>query len=879
MRAIVSCLRRRIFHQRIRLHNLPHRRIISAFLFGLAVLVMEPTYAEPQIKPAADANAKSQAETRHAPTTLNPSDEQEKANSVQDGSANVAPAAEPSPSDTPLEENGLIAQMLRQIDWWGSSLENELSQVKRAMRALPVMLGRVSASNLTTPAGQALLVKAFLILFSVFAVGLILEWALRYTLRRPRLALIEHARQIEVSSQAQIARDEEFLRQREAQESAKAADAILGTDKAKENVESEAGIRPPAESVALVRSERGGVEHIDTVAVGTTPSPTSTSNIGVNQANVDPAKTRVPEELPDASSKEKRITFSEHRGRLRQFPLAIAALLIDLLPLALFFFAAGLLLHLLSKGEPHINSLVHAFINAYVSTRVAMAVVRFLISPADRGIPILRINHRLSILLYKELRRIIVLAAFGIGLADAAQALGAGGDGRLAIIKVVSLMVHLCAALLIFHVRQPIGRMIAAPTDVNGPIASIRNWLAQSWAYFAATLVMGVWVVWALGIQDGFPKLVHFIGVTMGVLFAARIVAILILGALGSVFQPGDADINKESGNTPETHRRWDRYYPLAQQLTSIIVSIGTVIVLFQVWGLDIVGWFLHRAVGRNLLSALLTIAVAVLIGLVVWEAVNSGVERRLANWSKQGDIMRAARLRTLLPIMRTCLFIIIVLVVGLTTLNEIGVNTTPLLAGASIVGVALGFGSQKLVQDFITGIFLLMENAMQVGDWVTVAGVSGTVEYLSIRTVKLRAGDGSLHIVPFSSVSTVNNSNRGLGNAVMRVSVGYGTDVELVINELKQIGAGLRANPAFHQQILNDLEIWGVDAVDGSTVTLAGQIRCTDKGRWGVQRELNRQILDRFRHLGIPIADPRAVVVLPRESAAPIVSATQQTV
>src|SRR5690606_10113757 len=143
----------------------------------------------------------------------------------------------------------------------------------------------------------------------------------------------------------------------------------------------------------------------------------------------------------------------------------------------------------------------------------------------------------------------------------------------------------------------------------------------------------------------------------------------------------------------------------------------------------------------------------------------NVSVERRIARWREQGDLLRAARLTTLLPMLRAGLFLVIALVVALTALNHIGVNPTPLIACASIIGVAIGFGSQKLVQDFITGIFLLMENAMQVGDSVTVAGVAGTVENLSIRTVRLRAGDGSLHIVPFSSVTTVNNAHRGLGN------------------------------------------------------------------------------------------------------------------
>jgi small-conductance mechanosensitive channel len=171
---------------------------------------------------------------------------------------------------------------------------------------------------------------------------------------------------------------------------------------------------------------------------------------------------------------------------------------------------------------------------------------------------------------------------------------------------------------------------------------------------------------------------------------------------------------------------------------------------------------------------------------------------------------------------------------------------------------VALGFGSQKLVQDFITGIFLLMENAMQVGDWVTLAGVSGTVEYLSIRTVRLRGSDGSLFTVPFSSVSMVNNTNRGLGNAAVRVNIVFGQDVDLAINTLKEIGAALREDEKFKDGILSDFAFWGVDAVDGSAVTLAGQIQCRDTARWGVQREFNRRILERFRERGIEIANPQ---------------------
>ena len=154
--------------------------------------------------------------------------------------------------------------------------------------------------------------------------------------------------------------------------------------------------------------------------------------------------------------------------------------------------------------------------------------------------------------------------------------------------------------------------------------------------------------------------------------------------------------------------------------------------------------------------------------------------------------------------------------------------------------------------------MFLLMENAMQVGDWVTLAGVSGTVEYLSIRTVRLRGSDGSLFTVPFSSVTTVNNTNRGLGNAAVKVNIVFGQDVDLAIATLKEIGAALREDEKFKDGILSDFSFWGVDGVDGSAVTLAGQIQCRDTARWGVQREFNRRILDQFSARGIEIANPQ---------------------
>src|SRR5271168_2585928 len=183
-------------------------------------------------------------------------------------------------------------------------------------------------------------------------------------------------------------------------------------------------------------------------------------------------------------------------------------------------------------------------------------------------------------------------------------------------------------------------------------------------------------------------------------------------------------------------------------------------------------------------------------------------MDRKLTALSRDGHFARAARLRTFRPMLRTVLLCVIVAVVGLTALSEIGVNVAPLLAGAGIVGIAVGFGSQKLVQDLITGLFLLLENTMQVGDFVTVSGLSGTVEHLSVRTIRLRAGDGSVHIIPFSAVTSVTNTNRGQGNAAVVVTVAYHEDTDRVCAVLRAIVTELRAVPEFGTPMLSDLQL-----------------------------------------------------------------------
>lgn len=774
-----------------------------------------------------------------------------------------APAEPEPPAIVALEKDGLIARTLNEVGRWADGLGHQLGQLRQAGLELPAW----SRASLNTEAGRLQLMRALLDLALVFAVGLALEWTLRRVLRRPGRALADHAAAADARTRLKT-RDEEILRQRQAE--AIAEQGPLDETSGSTDAASPGKTRPAESNVALVQTNRDGIERVEAVQVG----PENAAGGGAAAADQPPPsalaeQAPVARATPDAAPADSaHASPGAQLSTLRHLPYAAGALVLDLLPLALFFCAAALMMRWTSTGDANIHAVTQGFVSAYLAVRVTMALVRLLVSPLGHGLRLLKVSPGMSAVLQTWARRFVVIAAFGIALADAVQVLGAGPVGRFAIIKLVSLVVHLLTVALIFQIRRPVAQAISAPAGSTSAFASIRNWLAQIWAFAAAAFVLGAWVVWALGVENGFPKLVHFLGVSGAIIILARLVSILALGALARAFRSNAA--TETPGGTPveANWRPGERYYAPVRRLVIVVIAACTLVALFQGWGLNALDWFAPGTIGRSLISALSTILVAAVVSLVVWEMANASVQRRLIRWTEQGDLVRAARLRTLLPMLRSFLTIVIVLVIGLTALNQIGVNTTPLLAGASIIGVAVGFGSQKLVQDFITGIFLLMENAMQVGDSVTVAGVSGTVEYLSMRTVRLRAGDGSLHIVPFSSVSTVNNTNRGIGNAAVRISVGYETDIELAIAELKQIGADLRSDPAFQKLIINDIEVWGVDSVDGSMVTLAGQIRCIDKGRWGVQREMNRRILKRFRELGIEIADPRSRLLVPREGA-----------
>jgi small-conductance mechanosensitive channel len=542
-----------------------------------------------------------------------------------------------------------------------------------------------------------------------------------------------------------------------------------------------------------------------------------------------------------------------------RLPFVLTRLVLDLLPVICFAAIGNLLLATDIGGEATPRVVILALVNAYVLCRAILCVTAAVVSPPTSQPSLFVIRDETAAYIDVWWTRIVVVTVFGIAFANIALLLGLYHRAYVGVVRLVMLIVHLFVVVIILQCRRRVTNIIRAPEAERGYLAALRNRLADIWHIPAIVLNLALWAVWALQVQNGYMLLLRYFLTTIAVLAIARLASIAVMAALDRIFRISPDFVRQ----FPGLEARANRYFPALRTTVSGLIAIITIIALLEVWGIDAAAWFSSGQIGGRLVSALVTIAIAGVIALAIWEASNAGIDQHLARLLREGRYGRAARLRTFLPMLRTTLLAVIVTVVALTALSELGVNIAPLLAGAGIVGIAIGFGSQKLVQDLITGLFLLLENAMQVGDSVTVSGLSGVVENLSIRTIRLRAGDGSIHIVPFSSVTSVTNTNRGVGNAAVSVNVAYKEDTDRVGAVLKEISAEMRADSQFKPMIRGDLDLWGVDKVDASMATIVGQIECTDVGRWPVQREFYRRMKRRFQELGIEIARPSQTTVV----------------
>jgi len=257
---------------------------------------------------------------------------------------------------------------------------------------------------------------------------------------------------------------------------------------------------------------------------------------------------------------------------------------------------------------------------------------------------------------------------------------------------------------------------------------------------------------------------------------------------------------------------------------------------------------------------------VAVLIIAFILTRLLRAAARHLSNLSSSQGLpsaMRSQQLRTLSSVIHSVGLFIIMFVAALQILPLRGIDMGPLLASAGIAGVAIGFGAQTLVRDFINGFFILVENQYDIGDTIKIAGVQGTVEAMTIRRTVLRDGDGTVHNVPSSEIKVVSNLTRDWTQLAMNISVAYSADSDQVIKLLQEVGDELASDAAYSAMILAKPEVPGIEKVSGDTVDYLMVVKTKPGAQDTVRRELRRRIKACFEKNGIEPGNPNRVYVM----------------
>jgi len=282
-------------------------------------------------------------------------------------------------------------------------------------------------------------------------------------------------------------------------------------------------------------------------------------------------------------------------------------------------------------------------------------------------------------------------------------------------------------------------------------------------------------------------------------------------------------------------------------------------------WVLAIWGFNVRTGALGEILGIFWRAGFIIMFAIGAVEVFSFAITRGLHRGARHaGSLRRAAQLRTLAPVLKGVATTVVAIIAVMMALSQFGVDIGPLIAGAGVLGLAIGFGAQTVVKDFLTGIFLILEDNVSIGDVVTIGEFGGVVEDMSLRTIKLRDFDGTLHIFPYSEAMVIHNKTKSFGFAVFELSIDYAADIGKALELMRNVGAQMEAEPEFRAKMLDTIEVVGVDRLADSAVILKGRIKTMPGSQWAVQREYLKRIKLAFDAHGIAIPFPHLKLVAP---------------
>ena len=439
-------------------------------------------------------------------------------------------------------------------------------------------------------------------------------------------------------------------------------------------------------------------------------------------------------------------------------------------------------------------------------------------------------------------------AAFGEALSDPRLVATLGVHLAHTAATFANVMAALSTGLFIIRFRRPIAHLIR-----NQPLSRrlTRRALSDS-----IDILGTYWFIPAL-ILVGISLVATFVsaGDTSTALRQSLICTVLVV--LCMVI---NGLVRRHSQKPQRGHKRHalysERLKSFVYTLAHLIVWLAFIELGLRVWGMSLISF--TEGEGHEISVKLFSLGGTLLFAWLIWILSDTAVHHALTR-SRKG--LANARAQTMMPLIRNVLFVAIFIIALIVALANMGMNVTPLLAGAGVIGLAIGFGAQSLVADLITGLFIIIEDSLAIDDYVDVGGHLGTVEGLTIRTVRLRDIDGIVHTIPFSEIKSIKNYSREFGYAIFRVAIPYNMEIDDAIKLMREVGQKMRSDPLQRRNIWSPLEIQGVESFESGSAILRARFKTAPIKQWEVSRAFNLSLKRHLDEAGLDLATPRLSV------------------
>ena len=537
---------------------------------------------------------------------------------------------------------------------------------------------------------------------------------------------------------------------------------------------------------------------------------------------------------------------------------------------------------LVNRSIPPDSSVVRFVVGSIGWTWFAVMAARFVLSPARPDLRLCTVDDGTAWFLTRRIGLIFGWSAFAGSVFQLAWQFGWPVSlGSLAFW--ISLVFHGLMALTIWQARTGISRMVLGHAD-SGPA-----WhrFAELWPTIAIAMVAFQWLVVELfGATGNLEHLsVAALNISLSVLLALPLLELAIRAVVEAIW-PDDSE---ESASLRAAHRETQLGL---MRCGRTITAVVLILVLARIWGLDLKD-LASQGVGAQLAGAMVEIFLIGIVAYGVWELLEIVSSRQIAieravlgidddgEEQPEGEGGRGGtRLGTIMPLIRGTGQVIIVTLAVLAVLGQIGVNVTPLLAGAGIIGVAIGFGAQTLVRDIISGVFFLIDDAFRRGEYIDIGTVAGTVENISIRSMQLRHHNGPLNTIPFGEIRHLTNFSRDWVMMKLPLRVTYDTDVERLRKLIKRLGQDLLDDPELGPKFLQPLKSQGVIQMEDSAMIIRVKFMTRPGDQWALRTKVFARIRELFEREGIKFAHREVTVrIADQEAGQPLREAEKEAV